>query len=362
MKALQNVLSKGVIFRFYREQLGLFLVWFGVAFGILSTNEHLALAYFFTGHPGLLLYPIGFWLLYTGYVIRYLVRLLSLNEYQFLLQAIRTYPLSKQRTALSAILVGCLLPVTLYGLFMMVAGMVANPHWWILLLGLALVLWHALGVMVLQYRLKQPDGWKWANRGHQKARPLWQWTFHYFQKEQPWLSLGTKVFTVLMLLGTTAYAQAESYDLRAYGLGWWVILLAHVPLFNALQTFFKERLGWLFNLPYPWWKRVRQLAIFLFVLCLPEIVVWVRMGRSDLSAADWWQALVMGTAGIIGLYLYSYRWPTDLSYRMGRLFRWLVVGTVLIMYGVPLWSLSAALLSLGLWSAWRHFTLRHWPE
>ncbi|HAA16230.1 MAG TPA: hypothetical protein DCE41_32815 [Cytophagales bacterium] len=362
MKALLNVLRKGVVNRYYREQLGLFLVWFGVAFGILSSTEHLALAQFFTAAPAMMLYPMAFWLAYTLYVIRYLVRMLSLREYQFLTQALRTYSPRKQRLALRLIMLGCLLPVTLYGIFMMAVGMEAYGHWWILALGLALGSWHSLGVWVLNYRLKNPEGWQWAQRGHRKSRPLWQWSFLFFQKEQTWLTLGTKIFTVLMLVGTSAYAQAESYDLRAYGLGIWVILLAHVPLFNALQTFFQERLGWLFNLPYPWWKRIFQLSILVFALWLPEAIVWIRMERVNLSASEWWEGFLLGSLGLLGLYLYSYRWPTDLSFRMGRLFRWLIAGTVFIMYGVPLWLVSVVLLTLGVLMAWRYFTFRHWPE
>ena len=359
MSHLLRLLNKAVVFRFYRDQAGLFLVWFGLAFGVLTIQEHRLLASFFTSHPGLIAAPLLFWTLYTAYTVRYAIRLMRSPEYQKIGDTVLTFSLPSQQKALTFTLIKLLAPISLYGLFMILVGVMEAEQWWSVLLIPGLALLHWFGMRVWRWAIANPDAGKLRLARPKQARPTWQWPLLALRHVQPWLFAGTKSFTLIFLWGALSYTQHENIDIRGYGLTYWVITLAHLPLITFWHAYYQERLGWLYNLPISWPIRALHWGLAVLLLFLPEAILGLRLGTQDLSFWEASQTVLFGFSAITGLFFWSYRWPTDLGQRMGKLFMLLIGGVLIIMYQVPLLLLTGFSLLLALYAARGKFTLRN---
>ena len=114
-----SILQRILVREFYRANAGLFFLIIGLGAGFMRSDEHIALAEFFSASPMLMLIPVFIWTIYTFNVIKFNHDILKRKENEFIFH-ITLLPPSQKWIAIVVTLIYQLLPAILYGIFLMV--------------------------------------------------------------------------------------------------------------------------------------------------------------------------------------------------------------------------------------------------
>ncbi|HEY4286281.1 MAG TPA: hypothetical protein VGN00_04205 [Puia sp.] len=279
---MNSIVNKTLVGSFYRQNVGFFLLFFVLFFGVVAPSEQLA--YHYSLILGMLETPLFLglvlfaWLLYGLKTSRFLFSALDEPEANFLYK-LAALSRGRQFWLCMAIQGLLLLPVWAYSIA--VAGVAVYRHVYgtALLVPLYMTVMNIAGAICLHRRLqwRLPDsGRQWAFFLRQRRRtmlPYWSILLQYLLKEEKALAAGVKLFGCTVLYLLLKQQGPDDYDLRMPFLFYSLSLFGHAAILYRCRQLENTRLLFYRALPVPQSIRFGQYAIFYLLLLLPETLV-----------------------------------------------------------------------------------------
>jgi hypothetical protein len=293
-----KILFRSLVKPFYRENANLFLFVFAVMFFIVGELDgiaglfeyHQSLATGMLSSISFLLLVFAGWFLYVRKCMAFVTTKLQHPSYSFL----HVYnSLNRFKRIQSFLFVECwlLLPVFLYGIFVIITGWQHHLYLpalcvalYMLVLCGAATIWHVkvlnspyhvpvLPWQKIQLRLKLPSSY-----------PVTLLRFVLHQQKILWITL--KVFTCGTLYLIVSKATANELDTRFTFLLFSFGLFGHGVLLFRIRQFEEMYLRAYRSLPVTRIKRLLQYCLVYFVLLLPEFITTALLSPVHLYYAD----------------------------------------------------------------------------
>ncbi len=339
-----NILFKSLVLSFYRQRTGFFFVVLLLAFGIMSSREHLALAALIMGNFLALGITGLLWAAYMGMAGGYCITLLHQKNYQFVRETYLLPAHVRWRLWLE-VSAGLSAPVLTYGAFILVTGLQQRAFVACTLLTAILLLLLTGTAFLLERRTRIPlDSFGAVSRKAVLALPFrrkasWPlWTLEWLFRERGISLLLTKTMTFVLLAGVLPYYTPDTYDLRFPAFLFLVLSLLHIGLCRELFYWEHTVWSWQRSLPHSLLQRYSRLLLVLALLLLPEIFLTLRYG--NLSATEILQLSLFSLSLVACYYTTLLVANPPLEAISGRLFAAFVAITFIILYHTPL-SLAA---------------------
>ena len=343
MSALWTVPEKVIVRQFYLQNTGLFLVVLMLAFGFLSSNEHIALAGYAL-HDWAFLAAYGIvWGIYSAHTIRFSLQVFQKTD---LLQLFRLIPSFKRVAILYFLHLQLLAPVIFYGSFMFWVGNQQGTTTANVVLVVIIVSLSVLPLPFVERALRHPNPEQFA--GHIGAwlrqrftTPYALFFIRYLFREQPATLFLTKLGACLLTVGVLALYPTDEYDIRLLSLGMLLSAALHAGIVFELYRFEATQLLLLRNLPLPISRRFIQYSGIFFLLITPEAVLLLKNRPVDVTVPAILGVWLWGLSLLFLQYvaLLSRHQPRDRF--MSQLF-WPLIGCfLLVMYRLPVWGLAA---------------------
>ncbi|QRR03860.1 hypothetical protein [Dyadobacter sandarakinus] len=348
---LMKVLVTATVREFFRQKSGFFFVVLGIVFGFLRAQEHQALAIFFLTDAFGIFYLAGVWLAYTLFCAQFVNQLWLRQEYAFMYQA-GLLPSTVQWARLAGAAFGLLMPVFLYGIYLLLTAF-AHAHF--RSLGLVAACWVAmLGILTaaVKYRLGHPHRVMEKRDGRSKLpfqRPAsWPaWTIEWLFLEKGVTLLLGKLGAMLVCSATMLYYATDTYDLRLPAVGMALAYLLNAGI--SFEVFKWEQEVWLWtrSLPVAAYTRFFRVVLVHAALILPESLMMLRSEK--LVFTEICQLYLLGLGGLVLLHLFFYKKRGLLEDCLPTILFAFIAATLLIMYHIPPWLLAAAMLVFAGW-------------
>lgn len=359
MSALTNVFAKVFIREFYRLNAGFFMVVITLTFGFMSGREHKALAEFFVASPLLSLIPISVWLVYAAKVILFNKQRLQLAENVFLFNTSIT-SFTQQTVCASQTLFIQLIPTALYGLFLCVMALRNGFYQSLITIIAGMVVLQVFSTLILVRSLRTPirefktSVFKRFIDKH-TVRPLWWIYIVTVLRQEPFLFVGTKIFTGLLLFAVTQLYIGETYDARLLAMAATFAGIGNYMVMMQLQLFDFRSFILMKGLPLGILRRWATLVSITLVFVLPELIIVIKYAPS-ISTIDLLSTLMLIPSLALTVYSLLY-----LKFKnqetLGRLtFGIAMVHVVLILFKIPV----VAFVIVNLTLAWMIFRWRYY--
>ena len=275
MKALDKVFIRVFVTEFYRVNAGFFLIVAGLCFGFLSGREHKALAQAFVSSPLLLLIPFAVWIIYGFKVIGFNSILLTKTENSFLFQS-SALPRFQLWKCISMVSFMQLLPVLSYGMFLMLVALPSKQFnsfalsTTILLSGLLLITWKTVNLILSPKLDSRVSLFKnkidvWITKPFVWFYPEW------IIRQQPLLIIGTKLFSCLIIIGTSRLYLFDTYDERLMAMGSALAFASNLVVVFYYHRFENFHYPVLRSLPFSLPKR---LSLFILTFIILNAFEW----------------------------------------------------------------------------------------
>ncbi|RCR65705.1 hypothetical protein [Larkinella punicea] len=342
MNALWTVPEKLIVRQFYLQNTGLFLVVMMLAFGFLSSAEHIALAsYALNDRAFLAAYGI-IWSIYSVYTIRFSLQVFQKTD---LLQLFRLVPAFKRVAILYFLHLQLLAPVVFYGGFMLWVGNQQGTTTANVVVVVFMGLLSVLPLPLVERALRHPNPEQFA--GHIGAwlrqrftTPYVLFFIRYLFREQPATLFLTKVGSCLVTIGVLALYPTDEYDIRLLSLGMLLSAALHAGIIFELYQFEATQLLLLRNLPFSLSSRFLRYTGILALVIGPEAVLLLKNHPADVTVPAILGVWLWGLSLLFLQYaaLLSRHQPRDRF--ISQLF-WPLIGCfLLIMYRLPIWGLA----------------------
>jgi hypothetical protein len=118
MKVVSNIIQRGLVVEFYKQNAAFFGLILLVFFGFIKSSEHIAIGSFLVNNPESLLFVYALWMAYAVKVVLFLLPAINRPENQFLANYFLLNPFTKFTVSWTSVLV-LLIPVIMYGVFLM---------------------------------------------------------------------------------------------------------------------------------------------------------------------------------------------------------------------------------------------------
>ena len=338
MSDLTTVFTKVFVREFYRLNAGFFIVIITLTFGFMSGREHKALAEFFVASPVLSLIPIAVWVIYTVKIILFNKQRLLLPENIFLFNtSIVSYP-QQLFCAMQASFVQ-FAPVVLYGIFLTVIALKHSLFGSLITIVCAMMILLMFSAFVLVQGLKTPLRESKTSTlkkfiDQHAVRPLWWIYIVTVLRQEPFLFVGTKIFTGLLLFAVTQLYVGETYDERLLAMAATFAGIGNYMVMMQLQFFDFRYFILMRSLPIHLFRRWITIALVTLILILPEIIVIIKYAPS-VAITDLISVLVLIPALALVTYaLLYFKFESEETY--GRItFALAITHVVLILFQVP---------------------------
>lgn len=270
MKSIRRVISRVYAWSFYEANTLTFLVLFGFVGGVLSGNEHMALAEIFTGAPRYTIVPFGVWLMYSLKVSLY-NHVVSATPGNIFLRQLGLAPTRVKWTAAFLVTLEQSVPIILYALFLFSVAFRQQRYDSLIVLVAELTLILTVPTLGL-YRL-----WHQAREGTQRIPStgssyliiVLRWLF----RSAPGLILLTKVFDIPFLYGLCKLHQFDTYDVRLLGMGVTITAAMNAFILHHFMRFEHHEFQLIRALPIPMLRRIMRILLLIMMLLLPELIV-----------------------------------------------------------------------------------------
>lgn len=367
MKPELSIVPRVLTAEFYRANTAFFLMILGIAAGFMRAPEHLALAGFFVSSPVAMLIPIGVWLMYTFKIVLFNTRELDLPRNQF----VHTLPLlgfSRKWRVYITVALGEMAPAIGYGVFIASVGVQLGQLPVAMIAVVSPFILTSLIAFLLARTLERPapdNGLNalslWLDRRF--AKPL-VWVFTQgVLRLQPGLFYATKVFTILLILGTSRLYLFDDYDGRLYAMGGCFAFGANLTLVFQYQRFELAMFPLLRSLPIKPMMRILAFVATMTLLCFPEIAMLATYLPTQLSWQEYLMIVVFGIALVVlgGGALYQRPMSFD-TYT-----RWVFFATMgcflAILFTLPVWILTIVCGAIGTyWLLTRYYGFEPVPD
>jgi len=369
-----TVLTKTLVYPFYRQNAGLLWMAGLLAGGFMRGSDHVALATYAVSSVVVLGVYVAIWLLYTLLATRFAVSMI--NRYDVLLH-LRLFSALYRWAGIGVVQLMLMGPALAYALFVGRIAVLEKQPWAIAaLVGSLFLIWVG-GLAWCEYALRHPNPVsRWAalvNRLRRYVRtPYGLFYLRHLLNQEAVLFWRTKLGTglvwigILKLYATDHYQinlfRTPDYDLRLIGLGALLVGLGHATVVYEQYRFEHRWLSIYRTMPAADWRRWAGYVGQFALLLLPEALLLLYHLPAD---QPMWRSLGAWAFGVSllslqhGLLLRVHRTPDR---TMTYLYIMLIVYFLFIMFRIPLWVLVLMNLLASGWLFRRYYWTSAWEE
>lgn len=361
-KSAQMILRiwvKTLVRAFFSAHSGVLMLVFFLLFGFLRADDHLALGRNFIAHPLLLAIPLGISLVYYIRLIAFTRRFMALPENRMLYD-FDLLPPSLKGYVLLLVQVLLLHPVLAYTVFLQVLAFEGN-QWWtlasllvfqgMLLVSMVLHLRH-----ILQHPLALQLVSTWRTYLAKRFRtPLWLWMNRSYWHENALALVLAKAMASWLIWAVCNDYLKTAYDIRF--LAFMMVLCSSGGFSFVFHYHFIENQKWHFlrQMPYSHFQRVRGVVISFMAFSWLECLVLIANFPAILDKWLGVQLLLLLVAFAVLVYGDLNRKALDWPHFIKRYLMWLLLVEVSILFYVPLWLITIALLAMGVFFVYRYY-------
>ena len=373
------VLTKTLVYPFYRQQAGLLWVVGLLAGGFMRGSDHIALATYAVSSVVVLGLYVVIWLAYTLLATHFAVRII--HRYDVLLH-LRLFPAANRWAGLGVVQLMLMGPALAYAGFVAQVAVQEKQIWAVVALVVSLLCLWAGGLLRYEYALRHPNPVSrravWMSRLRQRIRtPYGLFYLRHLLNQEATLFWRTKLGTglvwvgILKLYATDHYQinllRTPDYDLRLVGLGALLVGLGHATVIYEHYRFEHRWLAIYRNVPASDWRRWAGYVGQFALLLLPEalLLLYHLPGRETATDESVWWSLGAWAFGVSllslqhGLLLRVHR---SFDRTMTYLYIMLIAYFLLIMFRIPLWGLASLNLLASGWLFRRYYWISAWEE
>ncbi|XWW47735.1 hypothetical protein JYG30_09930 [Fibrella sp. USSR17] len=371
-RSVYTVLTKTLVYPFYRQQAGLLWMVGLLAGGFMRGSDHIALATYAVSSVVVLGLYVAVWLAYTLLATRFAVSMIS--RYDVLLH-LRLFPAVGRWAGLGVTQLMLMGPALAYALFVGRVALQEKQVWAVGALAGSLLLIWAGSLFWYEYALRHPNPVsRWAVWGNRLRRyvhtPYGLFYLRHLVNQEATLFWRTKLGTglvwigILKLYATDHYRinlfRTPDYDLRLIGLGALLVGLGHATVVYEHYRFEHRWLSIYRNMPMPNWQRWANYAGQFALLLLPEVLLLLYHLPTDQPL---WQSLGAWAFGVSllslqhGLLLRVHRTPDR---TMTYLYIMLIIYFLLVMFRIPIWALAVVNLLASGWLFRQYYWTSAW--
>ncbi len=339
------VLRKSFANRFFEENALFFFFVIGAAGGVMSGNEHVALATFFVSYPILTLIPAFLWALYGIKIITFNHRVRSEPAMAFI-HALTLAPAKQKVSLLFIVALTQSLPVLIYGAFLLLIAFRIHMETSMLIVTaelLVLLLLVTLDLYLTLHRAGKENKTRWIKRLMDRTliRSFPQLFLESVLRQQFGLVLAVKIFNCLILFGICKLYEYESYDIRFLAMGSALTWATSMPVIYQFVNFENHVLSLTRNLPIPIGRRMLLFLGSIVLVYLPEYVLLARNFPAALNLLDFIQILMLGLAIQAAGYCFLLRTPMSFDRFSQFVFAAALGLVVIILFRFPIYLLLA---------------------
>ncbi len=361
MKAILVTISRVYARTFYEANALTFLILFGLAFGVLSGREHMALAEVFVSAPVYTLIPAAFWVAYGIKVILYNRNVGRAPENVFIRQ-LTIVPSSAQWISSFLVVAEECAPLVLYaGFLIMVAVMLGQSQ-------VAVIVF--LEVTVLLILCSELLRSQWYGSAEYVGRRNLLSAFHNYPvialqwmlRSFPGLIIVTKCFNSLLVFGLCRMHWLDEYDVRLLALGTVITSGTTAFVLHHFARFESQTFGLVRMLPVPTFRRVLWTMTLILLLQVPELTT-LRWNLPE--ARTGWelvQLLLLGLGVQFAIYTHLLQKPLSLDRFSRRTFAVTLVLFAAVLFKVPIMILVTGTAAYGMLFASHFYQFEFFEE
>jgi hypothetical protein len=331
-KAVQNIINKTLIQPFYKQHLiilGLvYLIMFGAVRGDQLITYHLKLIEGTVSSYGAMALVFAIWFLYFIRTIYFLVQQITTKEFG-LLQQLCLIPTRQYPFALLQIVTLCLLPISSYGVCVVVWAFTHGfivKGFIVLLFQMAV---HAISFMSLHKHLQNVEyrfikTYNFTSKLKlRKKYPVQLYIKYLFtQQAIPWLLIK---LVCMMTIKAVFHSESPNDELRFSSFFYVLLFMMHVHLVHSFVQWKHTQFWHIRMLGLSAFYKYSQAAIFLILLIVPEIV-WIGTAYPvHLTAHNAMAMVLLSIATLLFIFSISIAFHNELSNYSPLLFLYLLL-------------------------------------
>lgn len=336
MKEVLSVFTRCLAIEFYKQNAALFGLIFLIAFGFIKSSEHIALGSFLIANPSSLLFLYVLWIGYVFKVVLFIVPTLNREENHFM-EAFYLFSSKNKIIAVSFMSMMLLIPVLAYSIFLIALAIFNSFYVSIISIALSLLILNFLLALILLKKLNDLP--------HEKSfvhirlfsnirRPSYLFFIEHLLRTDFVLLLLSKVYTSLMIIGTSALFSTGQFDLRLFSEGILLALVGNVAIMHKYIRFYYHDLKINANLPESFFKISAKHYATILLLLIPEIVLIVRHYPLDPIVIDVFGVIIFGFGIAVLMYGMLLIKQVELSDFVVQIFWLIVITTFLILFTI----------------------------
>lgn len=309
-KAIYTILQKVLVKNFYKQHaliLGIvYLVMFGTVQGDQLPSYHLSLIKGTLDSYSAFGIVVAIWFVYYCRVIFFLAQVVHNNQNRCL-QQITLLPQTSQYLYLFYVAAWCLLPITSYGIAIIIYGIVYQYYVKTVLLVFLFVVFHFTTVFFLLQKLRNTECKPYPFLvfvfpfSFQKKNTLQFYLKYLFtQQVLQWLIIK---FMVFITIGLCFHSLTPNEELRFSTFFYALLFLIHTNLIRQFIIWEKTQFWHSSILPIPLFNSIKNYLLFFIILILPEILFMCKAYPFHLSFYHMFGLLLLTFSSI--LYIFS---------------------------------------------------------
>ncbi len=280
MKSIIKILNLTIVKEYYRQNIFFILVIVLLAFGFMSSLEHITLIKMALKLPSLLMLTFVIWALHAVKIILFTLRIFETKSNEFLYN-IRLFPPVKRFLAFGMMQTSLLQLTLLYSLWMIKIGIEEKQYLPVLAIVLCNIVLILAGIIAYEYRLKRPNVVSFTRKPVENflgrfRTPSYLFYVRYLFAKQPVLLLMTKFFCCLILVGMCNLYPTDDYDERLLALAGLFVAAGHTVFCQQYLSFENQHLSFTRNLPIAHKQRILSYFLTYSLLLLPEFIILLR--------------------------------------------------------------------------------------
>lgn len=337
------ILQRTLVRAFYQRHAGFLGVTLYLAFGFMRASDHEAIMEAALISPFLLAGFVGIWAVYTLRAVSFVRKTLSAPELTFL-QTLRLLPDPHRWLLWAGVFWNVLGPVIGYAAWTVSVGIKRGATGPVLVIILSvLALWLA-AIWATDWRLHHPQPEPLRLPARRFVLPYWLFYPAYLARHRPLILALTKVASCLVLTGICRLYPTDEYDERLLLIGLILSVITHAGLCQQFALFETRNLLLLRNMPFSAWQRRGFYTLTYALLWFPEALILLRNwpGHSwpDQNPTGMFGVLLWltGLTWLLAMHTLVYHRSDNVDWWFRRVFAGVIIGTVLVMFGVPVWA------------------------
>jgi len=357
-----KVLIRSLVRTFYEANIGFFLVVLYLAFFLMRSTEHIALATAIATSLPLTLLTLLLWAAYWIKAIGFIYKTINTGTYLFIRQ-LPFYSKSKQFIWLFIVMYIIGEPAWAYAIFISFFNFKHETYWLFTLMMAFLMAANTLATLAIMHMLKRPIRELSPGLWHRFiskrfSLPYFFWYVRHLFVHEPMLAFLTKAGSLTLLLATFYLFETDVYDWRLLAVG---LLFAFTINSMLIYTNYEFTINnqWINNLP----RKHSQIVFSSFattsLLFIPEIVLMLFHAPPSIGLINWVGLLLFQP--FLGYFLFTSLVFKPIAKEVygKRIFYLIILLIFVMMYSIPLLVVNLTLLTLGIWVMGNYYKLLH---